>query len=112
MLQLGSKVLLRENSKIRAVRILHLGLKKRFKRARVSLNNIVKGSIINCKANKKYKLGDKINILLVHIKRKISRNNGIYIRFDYNYGVSLADPIRRKPIATKTKLTVPKEIRK
>ena len=70
MLQLNSKILCEENSGIKAIKIFHLGQKKRRHGVYASINNIIKGSVINCIPNKKYSTGDKLPLLIVHVKKK------------------------------------------
>jgi len=111
MLRLGSRIVFAENSGVKAMRIFHMGLKKTFKKSTVSVNNIIRGSIIHCLPHKKVAEGDKISAIIVQVKRKISRLSGCYINFGFNYGIVLSDPKRRKPLATDTKLTVTKEFR-
>jgi ribosomal protein L14 len=112
MLQLNTKIKCEENSGIEAIRIFHLGQKKRKHGAYASINNLVKGSVTNCLPNKKYFTGDKLSLLVVHVKKKISRHNGCYINFDANKGIILSDVSKRKPLSTISDLTVPKEIKR
>lgn len=112
MVQLGTKLLCEENSGVESVRIFHLGLKKRRAGVYASINNLVKGSIINCSINKKFFIGDKIPLLLVHVKKKISRSNGCYINFNANRAIVLSEVKKRKPAATLTDLTVPREVKR
>ena len=112
MLQLGSKLKMLDNSGARAVRIFHLGKKKTMKNTYLSYNTYIKGSVISFVAHKKIKKKEKVYVLIISAKKKKSRKNGCYISFFENYGIVFNDLKKRKPIATKTKLTVPKEVKK
>ena len=112
MLQLGSKLKMSDNSGAWAVRIYNLGKKKTYKNTYISYNSYVKGSVIAASTNKKIKKKDKVLVWVLTTRKKRSRKNGCYISFADNFGIVISDLKKRKPIATKTRLTVPKEIRK
>lgn len=112
MLQIGSKLKMKDNAGAKAIRIFHMGKKANCKNTFVTYNNVVKGSIIQDVPNKKLKKKSKVLVLIVGTKKKKSRKTGCYVNMRYNLGVIIQDPKKRKPYATKSKLAVPREVKK
>lgn len=113
MLKLGSTINILDNSGALSVKIINYRKKKTYTKSYVVFNNIVFGVIKEFTPNKKLKKKQLVDVLILGIKKKQSRYNGLYINFNKNFGVTV---LKKKhvyePIASRIYAPVLKEIKR
>lgn len=106
MLYLGSKLIILDNSGAINIKIINLRVKKTYLTSYVNFNNVVQGVVKKHIPNKKLIKKKISEFLIIGVKKKNSRKNGLFIQFNLNFGVAV---IKKKHIyeATATRIYAP-----
>lgn len=89
MLKLGSNIQIFDNSGALSVKIINYRLKKTYVSSSVKYNNVVQCVVKKHIPNKKIGKKQLTDILILGVKKKYSRLNGVYINFNKNFGVPI-----------------------
>jgi len=113
MLRVGSVVTINDNSGDYVIRIVNLKYKKLFVTTYITLSNIVLGVVRSLDVNKKSKVKSKdfVNCIIVAIKKKYSKKNGLFIRFSANQCIVLKITRFIVPIASYVESVIFYELR-
>ena len=103
-----TKIKIVDNSGAKFVRVFQL-LKYPSSQNYCQSGDLVLGSIVSYKVNKKVSKKQMFKVLLITSKRNVQRTNGVFIRFDENRGV-LVDG--NKSVGTRIFGPVSKEVKK
>lgn len=108
MIHKQSKVKIVDNSGAKLAKVFHLfGYSSTQNYSKVG--DLVLGSVLRFKANKKIIKKQMCKILLVTTKKSVFRKNGTFIKFDENRGIIVADT--KKILGTRVFGPLVKEVR-
>jgi|SRR5689334_19994587 len=108
MIYKQTKIKIVDNSGAKFVRVFQL-LKYPSSQNYCQSGDLVLGSIINYKVNKKVSKKQIFKVLLITSNKNIQRNNGTFIRFDENRGILVAES---KSVGTRIFGPVSKEVKR
>jgi ribosomal protein L14 len=104
MLIIGSRVVVRDGSGALAVRLFNMGpMQKVGKGAVIGHGHYAKGSVIKHETHKKVTLGEKVQVMILAVKKKVHRQNGCYVSFGKNKAMLITDKEKRRPIVNRMK---------
>lgn len=90
MIQKQTKLKITDNSGIKLVRVFHL-YKYSLGKNSSSSGDLVLGSVLSYKSNKKITKKQIYQVLITTVKKNNFRKNGNFIKFDENRGITFSD---------------------
>lgn len=89
MLKIGSRVEIFDTSGAISVAVLNMKTKKTYKSACLDIMSLFLGVVKKAEIKRKLTKKEFTTVIIVALKKKRSRGNGIYVNFDKNRGIPL-----------------------